>query len=116
MIDGIWWLVILIVVILALWLVAKRRGSDEKNKKSAPKVNPALQKTARLIEQSFADYRVTQKPNHLIVSKSGQKIAMITLDKKVAAGQRKLGDALVLNYHKSPSREQLMADFARNNE
>jgi len=115
MIDGIWWLVILILVIAALWLVAKRRG-DDKNKTSKPKPNPALQKTARLIEQSFADVRVTQKPNHLIVSKSGQKIAMITLDKKVAAGQRKLGDALVLNYHKIPSRDQLIADFARDNE
>ncbi len=115
MIDGIWWLVILILVIAALWLVAKRRG-DDKNKTSKPKPNSALQKTARLIEQSFTDVRVTQKPNHLIVSKSGQKIAMITLDKKVAAGQRKLGDALVLNYHKIPSRDQLIADFARDNE
>lgn len=110
MIDGIWWLVILIVVILALWLVAKRRG-DDKNKTSKPKPNPALQKTARLIEQSFTDVRVTQKPNHLIVSKSGQKIAMITIDKKVAAGQRKLGDALVLNYHQVPSQSTLAHDL-----
>lgn len=110
MIDGIWWLVILIVVIIALWLVAKRRG-DDKNETLEPKTNPALQKTARLIEQSFAEFRVTQKPNHLIVSKSGQKIAMITMDKKVAAGQRKLGDALVLNYHKTPSAHELTRDL-----
>lgn len=110
MIDGIWWLVILIVVIIALWLVAKRRG-DDKNETLEPKTNLALQKTARLIEQSFAEFRVTQKPNHLIVSKSGQKIAMITMDKKVAAGQRKLGDALVLNYHKTPSPHELTRDL-----
>lgn len=110
MIDGIWWLVILIVVIIALWLVAKRRG-DDKNETLEPNPNPALQKTARLIEQSFAEFRVTQKPNHLIVSKSGQKIAMITMDKKVAAGQRKLGDALVLNYHKTPSAHELTRDL-----
>lgn len=110
MIDGIWWLVILIVVIIALWLVAKRRG-DDKNETLEPKTNLALQKTARLIEQSFAEFRVTQKPNHLIVSKSGQKIAMITMDKKVAAGQRKLGDALVLNYHKTPSAHELTRDL-----
>lgn len=110
MIDGIWWLVILIVVIIALWLVAKRRG-DDKNETLEPKTNLALQKTARLIEQSFAEFRVTQKPNHLIVSKSGQKIAMITMDKKVAAGQRKLGDALVLNYHKTPSAHELTHDL-----
>ncbi|WP_201535233.1 hypothetical protein [Psychrobacter ciconiae] len=110
MIDGIWWLVILIVVIIALWLVAKRRG-DDKNETLEPKTNLALQKTARLIEQSFAEFRLTQKPNHLIVSKSGQKIAMITMDKKVAAGQRKLGDALVLNYHKTPSAHELTRDL-----
>ncbi|MGB5875878.1 MAG: hypothetical protein WBG84_00770, partial [Psychrobacter nivimaris] len=107
MIDGIWWLVILFAVIAVLWFVAKSRGakagekhSGAKSKNSTP--NDALQKTSAILKQHFADYRVTSKANHLLVSKQDKKIAMITIDKKIAEGQRRLGDVPVINYHRIP--------------
>ena len=116
MIDGIWWLVILFTVIAALWFVAKLRGAkagekhrSAKSKKATP--NDALQKTSALLAQYFPDYRATRKTNHLLVSKQGKKIAMITIDKKVAESQRRLGDVPVINYHRVPSRAQLTANL-----
>ena len=110
MIDGIWWLVILFMVIAALWFVAHLRGKNSHKKTSAP-VNDSLQKTLVLLEQYFPDYRVNRKANHLLLSKQDKKIAMITIDKKLAVGQRRLGDVPVINYHSVPSRAQLMADL-----
>lgn len=116
MIDGIWWLVILFAVIAVLWFVAKSRGakagekhSGIKSKNSTP--NDALQKTSAILKQHFSDYRVTRKANHLLVSKQDKKIAMITIDKKIVEGQRRLGDVPVINYHRIPSRAQLTANL-----
>lgn len=112
MIDGMWWLVILLLVIGVLWLIAHKRGA--KNNKNAPTntaqkspANDALQKTAVIIKQHFSDYRVTRRESHLMLSRQGKKIAMITIDKTLAAGQRRLGDVPVINYHRVPSRAQL---------
>ena len=116
MIDGIWWLVILFAIIVALWLVAKSRGAKSGEKHGSAKSkntipNDALQKTSALLKQYFPGYRVTRKANHLLVSKQGKKIAMITIDKKIAEGQRRLGDVPVINYHHIPSRAQLTANL-----
>lgn len=118
MIDGVWWLVILLAVVAALWLVAKTRGAkadetfDNKSPKGAKKPsNDDLQKTAVLINNYFPDYRVNRKANHLVISEQNKKIAMITIDKKVAAGQRRLGDVPVINYHRVPNRAQLTANL-----
>ena len=115
MIDGIWWLVILIAFIIGLWLVAKTRApkqtalNDIKHK-SKP-MNDALQKTAKMIKRYFPDYGVTRKGNHLLVSRQNIKVAMITIDPKLAASQRRLGDIPVINYHRVPSRTQLDANL-----
>ncbi|MGO2340673.1 MAG: hypothetical protein ACTH5M_08775 [Psychrobacter sp.] len=116
MIDGIWWLVILFTIIAILWFVAKSRGAKAgekhkgtKSKNTAP--NDALQKTSAILKQHFPDYQVTRKANHLLISKQGNKIAMMTIDKKLAIGQRRLGDVPVLNYHRVPSRAQLTANL-----
>ena len=116
MIDGIWWLVILFTIIVVLWFVAKSRGakagekhSGAKSKNVAP--NDALQKTSAILKQHFANYRVTRKANHLLISKEGKKIAMLTIDKKLAVGQRRLGEVPVINYHRVPSRAQLTANL-----
>ena len=117
MIDGIWWLVILLAVVAALWLVAKSRAPknvDPRNIKSKNKKTPAndaLQKTSVLIKQYFPVYRVTREANHLLVSKQNKKIAMITIDKKLATGQRRLGDVPIINYHRTPSRAQLSTNL-----
>ncbi len=122
MIDGIWWLVILFAVIAALWLLAKSRGAKpgetesqksgyKQSKKEKTPANDGLQKAASLLKQHFPDYRVTRKANHLLVSKQDKKIAMITIDKKLAIGQRRLGDVPVINYHRVPSRAQLSANL-----
>ena len=112
MIDGMWWLVILLIIIAVLWLLAHRRGA--KNNSSAAQKRPtndALQKTAVIIKQHFAEYRVTRRESHLMLSKKGKKIAMITIDNSLAAGQRRLGDVPVINYHRVPSRAQLDASL-----
>ena len=118
MIDGIWWLVILFAVIAALWLLAKSRGvkvgesPHNKSSKSAKKpINDDLQKTSMLIKLYFPGYRVTRKANHLLLSKQNKKIAMITIDRKIASGQRLLGNVPVINYHRVPSRAQLAANL-----
>ena len=118
MIDGIWWLVILFVVIAALWLLAKSRGAktgetphNVQSKSTKTLANDGLQKTLVLLKQYFPDYRVTRKSNHLLLSKQDKKIAMITIDKKIATGQRRLGNVPVINYHRVPSRAQLTANL-----
>lgn len=122
MIDGIWWLVILFLVLGALWLLAHLRGKkianravdkdtiNQSDKKISPITsNPALKKTAELLRQHFPQYKVTLKSNHVSLSEYGQKIAMLTIDKKIAIGQRRLGDVMVINYHRPPTRAQLDA-------
>ena len=107
MIDGIWWLVILLAVVIGLWLLAKSRAP-----KAADKHNLKSQRAkTELVKQYFPDYRVNRKANHLLISKQDKKVAMITIDKKLAAGQRRLGDVPVINYHRIPSRAQLMANL-----
>ena len=109
MIDGTWWLVILVAIIIALWLVAKSRTSENNNstEKGAIPTNDALSKTLKLVKQYFPDYRARRKGNHLLLTKQGVKIAMITVDKKVAVGERRLGGVLIINYHRVPNRVQL---------
>lgn len=122
MIEGIWWLVILLSVVALLWLVGYLRGAkdsarnvaDNKNKNilgSQPATNDALQKTMLLIRKHFSDYQVSRKAKHLLISRQGKKIAMITIDKKLAVGQRILGGVLVINFHRVPSQKQLSADL-----
>lgn len=115
MIDGIWWLVILIAVVVGLWFFAKSRApsklDDTKSKGKKKPINDALHKTAEMIRQYFPDYRVTRKGSHLLVSRQNTKIAMITIDPKLAASQRRLGDIPVFNYHRVPSRAQLDANL-----
>ena len=115
MIDGIWWLVILTAVIVGLWFFAKSRApnnlDDTKSKDKKKPINDALQKTAEIIKQHFPDYRVTRKGSHLLVTRQNIKIAMITIDPKLAASQRRLGDIPVINYQRVPSRAQLDANL-----
>lgn len=118
MIDGIWWLVILLAVVAILWIVAHLRGKKESSAhnnykstsvKSLP--NDALQKTAALLKQHFPSYSVTRRANHLLIAKLDKKIAMITIDKSVAVGQRRLGEVPIINYHRVPNRAQLAASL-----
>ena len=118
MIDGIWWLVILAAVVAALWTLAQRRGAHSNNTKqgntsanSKLPVNDALQKTEAMLKQSFTDYRVTRRANHLLITRHGKKMAMITIDKSISVGQRRLGDVPIINYHRIPSRAQLSANL-----
>lgn len=112
MIDGIWWLIILLIVIGVLWLIAHQRGANNpkkltKNPAQKPPTPDALQKTAIIIKKNFSDYRVTRRESHLLLSKKGKKVAMITIDNALASGQRRLGDVPVINYHRVPNRAQL---------
>ena len=118
MIDGIWWLVILLAVVAILWFVAHLRGAkvnntNNKQKSTSAKLPPndALQKTAALIKRYFPDYHVTRRTNHLLIAKLDKKIAMITIDRSMAVGQRRLGEVPIINYHRIPNREQLAANL-----
>lgn len=110
MIDGMWWLLIIVAVIAVLWLIAAKRGAKSTqggSGKPAPAANDALQKTATLLAKSFSEYRVTRRANHLLISQQDKKVAMITMDKKIAVGQRRLGDVPIINYHRVPSQTEL---------
>lgn len=130
MIDGMWWLVILLVTIVALWLLAKSRwgrarqdigsqaamtaGPKRPYKTTAKRLQKdSLQKTAALIKQDFPEYAARIRKHHLLITKQGKKIAMITIDKSIANGQRRLGDVPIINYHRMPSRSQLSASLQR---
>lgn len=118
MIDGIWWLVILIAVVVGLWMLAKSRAPKTadnraiKTSNAKKPLNDALQKTSELVKQTFPDYGVNRKANHLLISRQHEKVALITIDKQLAAGQRRLGDIPVINYHRVPSRAQLVTNLA----
>lgn len=114
MIDGIWWLVILIAVIVALWFVAYLRGANNNDKNKAQHLsgakssaNDGLYKTAILLKQHFPDYEANRRANHLLLVKDNKKVAMITIDKSIAVGQRRLGSVPIINYHRVPSLAQL---------
>lgn len=118
MIDGIWWLVILLVVVALLWFVAHLRGTNsnntDKNQKlsvAKPLPKDSLQKTAILLKQHFPDYRASRRANHLLIVKGSEKVAMITIDKSIAVGRRHLGGVPIINYHRVPSRAQLLANL-----
>lgn len=122
MIDGIWWLVILLSVVAVLWLFGYLRGAkgsgskfaQSKGKQTSSKQRPAndaLQKTMQLIKKQFPDYQVSRKAKHLLVMRHGKKIAMITMDKNLAIGQRILGEVPVINFHRTPSQKQLSTDL-----
>ncbi len=114
MIDGIWWLVILLAMIAILWIWGKSRGADsEDNAATSTKGQPndALQKTATRLKRDFTDYRVERRAHHLVISKHGTKIAMITFDKAMPVGSRRLGEVPIINYHRVPNRAQLSANL-----
>ena len=123
MIDGIWWLVIIFSVIAALWLVAHLRGAkllpnkrtnNKQGKQSVSSqqpVNEPLQKTLKLIKKHFPKYQVSRRANHLLISHQGKKIAMITIDSKLATGRRLLGEVPVINYHRAPNRDVLAVNL-----
>lgn len=46
-----------------------------------------------------------------MLSQHDKKIAMITMDKKLPVGQRRLGDITVINYHRVPGRAQLTVNL-----
>ncbi|MGO1250079.1 hypothetical protein [Psychrobacter sp.] len=125
MIDGIWWLVILFAVIAVIWILAKSRGGNTTNgnetlskksshgrsKKQKSPVNDGLQKTSALLGKHFPEYHVNRKAKHIMLSQHDKKIAMITMDKKLPVGQRRLGDITVINYHRVPGRAQLTVNL-----
>ncbi len=118
MIDGIWWLVIVLVIIATLWILAKARDvneevntKDTQLKRAKTQTNDALQKTLALVNRYFPDYQVSRNTNHLLLTKQGKKIAIITIDKKLVVGQRRLGDIPIINYHRVPNRTQLSANL-----
>ena len=100
---------------MAYQTVSKQTPSDKSIAKTPTSLwtklfsNNPLQRTADLIKLSFPEYQVVQKNKHLLLSKQGKKVAMITFDKKIAVGQRRLGEISVINYHHAPSRAQLIA-------
>ncbi|MEN2752344.1 hypothetical protein AAIR29_11965 [Psychrobacter sp. FBL11] len=118
MIDGIWWLVILLAVITVLWLIAHLRSNKVDPKSGAhastgkkPLTNDSLQKTAVLIKKHFPNYSTSRRAKHLLITKENKKIAMITIDNSIAAGERRLGEVPIINYHRVPNRAQLGTDL-----
>lgn len=115
MIDGIWWVVILLTVVGVLWLLAHLRGAkngpETKISNKQTFANDSLQKTATLIKQKFSAYQVSRRANHLLITKQGKKIAMVTIDETMAVGERRLGELPIINYHRVPSRAQLDANL-----
>ncbi len=80
-------------------------GTDSQND------NTALQKLSKHLENKLPDYQIQMKKNHINIMKSSKKLLMVTLDKNVAVGSRKLGSMTVVNFHKTPNHTDILAQL-----
>ena len=111
--DGIWWFVIPVSVVVGLWLLAKARGAkaaSSDNTNELPKNDP-LQKTAALVKELLSIKSAAKPSIYSLAVKV--KVAMITIDKSLATGARRLGEVPIMNYHRVPSRDVLICLFSR---
>lgn len=121
---GSWWLVILLAITGVLFLIAlSRRNPDDagKNPRSSSggklfnkfQTNAPVKPTAEMIKldeliaQHYPLLVTTLRHNRIIVQRGEEQTIMLTIDKKVSAGSRKLGDATVVNFHRVPSLDEL---------
>lgn len=52
-------------------------------------------------------FSLTQSDKFITIKKNNQKIALLTLDNQLKTGSRKLGDSVVINFKKLPSKTAL---------
>lgn len=52
-------------------------------------------------------FSLIQSDKFITIKKNNQKIALLTLDKELSTGARKLGDSIVINFKKLPSKKLL---------
>lgn len=119
---GSWWLVIILVITAALfiWGMSRHRSDNSANTDKKPKISKPsadLIKLDEMIAQHLPMTITTLRHNRIVIqapkadTEHNQTI-MLTIDKKVAAGSRQLGDATVINFHKVPSAEALKQSLA----
>lgn len=53
-------------------------------------------------------YHVTLNERYISITKNHQKIALLTLDNQLSNGVRKMGDTLIINFNKLPSKQFLL--------
>lgn len=53
------------------------------------------------------EFKVTQSDRFITLSKHNQKVALLTLDKTLSNHSRKMGDGIVINFKKLPSKQLL---------
>lgn len=125
MISGVWWLVGIVLFTAVLFVIALKRrptqtartGSSHvksrhlkngANKRASP--HPLEAFYAHVVKQlSHSKYEVKLRQQHVLISDGERKVAMLTLDKKLHRGTRKLGEVLVVNFHRFPSQAQILA-------
>ncbi len=109
--SGGWWLIIVLVVAGVLFAVAlsRRDNSQSKQRPTKTTVQPTadIVKLNQMIGQHLPQMNTTLKHNRILVQVGHHKRLMLTMDKKLQAGSRQLGEAMVVNFHKLPSAEVL---------
>ena len=109
--SGGWWLIIVLVVVGVLFAVALSRRDDRPSKKTS--VPLAAQPTAEIVKlnqlltRHLPQVKTTLKHNRILVQDGNNQRLMLTMDKKLKAGSRQLGEAMVINFHKLPNAEVL---------
>ena len=114
---GSWWLIIILAITAALfvWGLSRHRSANREGASSQSalsKPSNDLIKLDELIAKHMPMTITTLRHNRIIIQKpesaTGQKrTIMLTIDKKIAAGSRQLGEATVINFHKVPAIEAL---------
>ncbi|WP_230659161.1 hypothetical protein [Psychrobacter sp. I-STPA10] len=107
MVEGIWWLIIILVVTIGLFLLALKKKPLQSNVLQPTKPPKKLVKLSEFIHRQFPEYEVNIRPQHLLLSNQGKKVAMLTMDNNLATGSRKLGEVMVINLHDIPNKVQL---------
>lgn len=122
---GGWWLLILLAITggLFLWGMSRRtteiparqgagKSQTAKGSKQSVSTKP-IKPSAELVEldELLATYYPTLitslQHNRIIAHNSKHNLLIMTIDKNNTMGSRKLGDALIVNFQRVPSLEEL---------
>lgn len=109
--GGGWWLIIVLVVVGVLFAIALSRRDNKSSQKD--KIKPVAPPTAdivkldQLLNRHLPNVTTTVKHNRILVQDGQNQRLMLTMDKKLKAGSRQLGEAMVINFHKLPNAEVL---------
>lgn len=92
------------------------KQSTHRSSQQSPIANRELKTLRNKIENDFPQFIAVLRQNHVLLKKTSsqnttENIAMLTIDKQVDIGRRRLGDVTVINFHSLPGCEELRIEL-----